>query len=178
MINRNENILSGVLLIGVILLLSTAIVFYLMKESEKEKRITLQRQVDTLSIEKQNLETKLKESEIATAQAESNIKFQDEKISILNKEIEDEKTANSKYAMKIQEKELELHALKMKIEESRAQKQEAEKKLERINEDYLNMKFQLENIMRTKEELEKKAKEIAEKEGVSLGTVVVKQSRN
>jgi hypothetical protein len=40
------------------------------------------------------------------------------------------------------------------------------------------MKFQLENLMKTKEELEKKAKEIAEKEGVSLGTVVIKRARD
>ena len=56
--------------------------------------------------------------------------------------------------------------------------EEAIADLEKLNERFLSMKFQLENLMKTKEELEVKAKEIVEQEGVSLGTVVIRQSRS
>ena len=68
--------------------------------------------------------------------------------------------------------------MKTKVEYIRAEKEYAVKSLEKLNEEYLNMKFHLENLIKTKEELEVKAKELSEKEGVALGTVVIKQSRN
>lgn len=163
---------------AVIILLFASGFLYIMKESEKDKRISLQRQADALTIEKQNLETKLKDSEIANVQIQSSVKFQEEKIDMLYKELEDEKTANSKNITKLQEKEFEIQNLRARIEESKAEIQEARKSAEALNEDRLNMKFQLENLIKTKEELEKKAKEIADKEGVSLGTVVIKRQEN
>ena len=41
--------------------------------------------------------------------------------------------------------------------------------------DQVRFKFQLDGLIKTKEELEKRAKDLAEKEGVSLGTIVVNQ---
>ena len=63
------------------------------------------------------------------------------------------------------------------MEDAKTEKGEALKNLEKTNEAYLGMKFQLENLMKTKEELEKKASEITEKEGVSLGTVIIKRNK-
>ena len=162
----------------IILLLFAVGSLYMMKENEKDKRINLQKQIDVLTVEKQNLEARLKEAEVAGVQATSSLKFQEEKISMLSKSIEDVKETNSKTVAKLQEKEYEIQNLKAKIEEAKADKQEVQKNLEKLNEDYLNMKFQMENLIRTKEELEKKAKDIVEKEGVSLGTVVIKRPAN
>lgn len=176
--NKDDKIFLIASFAVIILLLFAVVSLYVIKENEKEKRTNLQRQVDSLTIEKQNLEGKIKELELTGAQTASSIKFQEEKISALAKDLEDEKAAVVKNINVLQEKEFEIQSLKTKIEEMKAEKTEIQKSAEKLNEDYLNMKFQLQNLIKTKEELEKKAKEIAEKEGVSLGTVVIKRSNN
>jgi len=175
--NNNDRIFSILLLIAVIILLFAVNSLYMMKESEKDKRINLQKQFDGLTIEKQNIESKLKDAEIAYAQASSTVKVQEEKISALLKDLDEEKKTSGVNIAKIQEKESEIQRLKSKIEDVKAEKQSAILDLEKLNERHLSMKFQLENLLKTKEELENSAKELAEKEGVSLGTVVIKQSR-
>jgi len=95
----------------------------------------------------------------------------------LLKDLEEEKKTNGVNVAKIREEESEIQRLKAKIEEVKAEKQGVMTDLEKLNERHLSMKFQLENLLKTKEELENSAKELAEKEGVSLGTVVIKQSR-
>ncbi len=92
--------------------------------------------------------------------------------------LEDEKEARSKSRVSIQSKEMEVQSLKMKVDEIRAEKEDVARSLTKLNEDYLNMKFYLENLVKTKDELKARAKELSEKEGISLGTVVVKQMRN
>ena len=170
--------LSAISFITIILLLFTTIFLYIAKENEKDKRIGLQKQVEELTIKGQNFDAKLKETEIANAQMAASIKFQEEKINMLAKGLEDEKAANSKNIAKIQEMEFEIQSLKAKTEEIKAEKRGIARDLEKLYEHHLNMEFQLENLTKTKEELENRAREVAEKEGVSLGTVVIKQSNN
>jgi len=175
---KEGKVLSAISFITIILLLFTAIFLYITKESERDKRMGLQKQVEELTIKGQSFEAKLKETEIANAQMAASVKFQEEKMNMLARGLEDEKAANSKSIAKIQEKEFEIQNLKAKIEEIKADKRGIARDLEKLYEHHLNMEFQLENLVKTKEELEKKAMEISEKEGVSLGTVVIKQSRD
>ncbi|MDO8535934.1 MAG: hypothetical protein Q7S30_02870 [Candidatus Omnitrophota bacterium] len=177
MINEGK-VLSAISFIIIVLLLFTTIFLYITKESEKDKRISLQRQVEELTIKGKNFEDKLKETEITNAQMAASIKFQEEKINMLVKGLEDEKEARARSIASMQAKEIEAANLKAKIDEVKAQKEDVMRSLEKLNEEYLNMKFHLENLIKTKEELEVKAKELSEKEGVSLGTVIVKQERN
>lgn len=170
--------LSVISLVVIILLLFAVIFLYVTKESERDKRIGLERQIEELTMKGQNFEAKLKETEIANAQMAASIKFQEEKINMLAKGLEDAKEVNSKNAAKIQEKEFEIQSLKAKMEEIKTEKRGIAKDLEKLYEHHLNLEFQLENLIKTKEELEKRASELVEKEGISLGTVIVKQERN
>jgi chromosome segregation ATPase len=174
--NKDGNTLVTALIAVILALLMAVAVLYMMREGEKDKKTALQRQVDGLLAQQQNLEGRIKEMEIAEAQNSANMKFQEEKINMLTRQIEEEKASNDRMLARMQEKDIEIHNLRVKLEGAKAEKEEAVKKGERLNEDYLQMKFQLENLMKTKEELEKRAKDIAEKEGVGLGTVVIKQS--
>ena len=173
--NKDDRIFLIVSFVVIILLLFLAVYLYMMKENEKDKRMSLQKQFDVLTVEKQNLEARLKDADVANVQATSNIKFQEEKIDMLSKGLEEEKAANNKNIAKIQEKEFEIQNLKAKVDEVRGEKLESLRTLSRLNEEYMNLIFQLENLVKTKEELEKKAKEVAEQEGVSLGTVIIKR---
>lgn len=176
--NKDDKIFLIASFMVIILLLFAVVSLYMAKENEKEKRTNLQRQVDAMSVEKQNLEAKVRDLELAGIQTASSIKFQEEKISALAKDLEDEKAVVAKNITALQAKEFEIQSLKTRIEEMKAEKLDMQKNAEKLNEDYLNIRFQLENLIKTKKELEKKARAIAEKEGVSLGTVVIKRSNN
>lgn len=175
---KEGKILSAISLITIILLLFTAIFLSITKGSERDKRMGLQKQFEELTIRGQSFEAKLRDAEIANAQMAASIKFQEEKMNMLAKGLDDEKAVNSKNVAKIQEKEFEIQNLKAKIEEIQASKRGIARDLEKLYEHHLDMEFQFENLLKTKEELEKKAKELVEKEGISLGTVIVKQARN
>lgn len=176
--NKDDKIFLIASFMVIILLLFAVVSLYMAKENEKEKRTNLQRQVDGLSIEKQNFEAKIRDLELTGIQTASSIRFQEEKISALAKDLEDEKAVVAKNITALQAKEFEIQSLKTRIEEMKAEKLDMQKNAEKLNEDYLNIRFQLENLIKTKKELEKKARAIAEKEGVSLGTVVIKRSNN
>lgn len=174
-INRdNKLLIISLSIIGIILLCAT-ITLFVSKESEKDKRIATQKHLDEVIVAERNLEAKLKDAEIMNVEMKTNIKSQDEKIATLLKSLDEVKTANADLTAKIQEREVEAQNLKSKLEEERIEKEDLLKRHEKLNEDYLNLKFQLENLLKMKEELEKKVKELAEKESVSLGTVVIKQ---
>jgi len=158
------------------ILLITTIAFYVIKENQKEKIGTLQKHLDETTAAKQNLEVKLKDVEIANAEMKSAVAAKDEKIDMLNKYLEEQKTLNGKAISKLQERDFEIRSLKAKIEEEKAEKEELIKRSDKLHENYLNIKFQLANLIKTKEEMERKARELADKEGVSLGTVVIKQA--
>ncbi len=158
-----------------IILLSSAAVLYSMKESEKTQKLSFQKGLNEATTIKQALEDKLKETEIANAESRVTIKSLEDKISMLSQFLEDEKAANIDVTAKLQAKELDIQGLKLNVENVRAEKEDLSRRLGKLNEDYLNMKFQLGNMAKMKEELEKKVKEFAEKESVSLGTIVIKQ---
>ncbi len=164
------------LAIAYLLLFYSSVSLFVMKEGERDKRITLQKRFDDISVTKQELETKLKEIESANAEIKANVKFQEDKISMLTQRLEEEKSQNARSTAKFQEKEIQIQNLKVRIDEEKAEKAGMIKQLEKLNGDYLAMKVQLEYMMKSKEEVEKKAKEMAEKEDVSLGTIVITQS--
>lgn len=174
--NKEDNIFLLTAIIAIILLLFAVVSMYITKEREKDARINLQKQVDMLVVQKDGLESRLKETEALQAKALSDIRVQEEKIASLSKALEEEKASNASNVSKIQEKEFELRHIKMKVDEVTAEKKAAMSDMENMNERLLSMKFQLENLLKTKEEMEKKAKEIADQEGVSLGTVVIKRT--
>jgi len=176
--SKEGKILSAISLVIIVLLLLTSMFLYITKESEVDKKMALQKQVEELTAKEQVSEAKLKEMEIVNAQMGASIKFQEEKINTLTRELESEKEVRGKNLASIQAKEAEAENLKAKVEEIKAEKEDIVKNLEKLNEEYLNMKFHLENLIKTKEEMEAKAKELSEKEGISLGTVIVRQVRN
>lgn len=164
--------LSGLCLI----LLYTTLSFYNLKENESGKRSALQKTLDETNLAKGHLEDELKERERENAELENNVKSYEEKVTILSQRLEEEKIANNRSLAKVQEKESEIDRLKSELEEEGLEKEELLKRLERLNEDYLNIKAQLEAMLKAIEDKEKKVKEPSKEEGISLGTIVIKQT--
>ena len=165
-------ILISLSIVCFILLYST-FAFYVMEESEKGKRIVIQKKYDEVTTVKQDLEAKLKESDMLTVELKTRLKTQEDTIAATTKALEEEKTANNGNMLKLQERDSEIHGMKAALENEKAEKESILKKIEKTNEENINLKAQLDNMLKTKEEIDKKAKELIEKEGVSLGTIVV-----
>jgi chromosome segregation ATPase len=164
------------LAIAYLLLCYSSVSLFILKENEKDKRISVQKRLDEITAAKSELETKLKEAEAVNAEVRANIKFQEDKIALFTQRLEEERSTNARNGSKLQEKDIQIQNLKVRIEEERAEKSDMLKRLEKLSEDSLAMKVQLEYMMKTKEELEKKAKEMADRQDVSLGTIVISQT--
>lgn len=174
---KDGRVVTIALSITAVILLYAAIVLYVMKENERGKVTALQKRVEEVTVVKDLLEVKMKEVEIANAELKTAIKSDEEKITALTKTFDDEQAAHGRDVARLQQNEAELKSVKAKLDEERTERDDLAKRLERLNEEYLNLKFQLENLLKTKEEMERKAKEMADKEGVSLGTIVIKRSQ-
>lgn len=174
--NKNIRLVISIITGACIILLCMTTAFFIMKEGEKAARIALQKIHDETILEKQNLEEKLKAAEISNAELKAGIKAQDDKIAMLSQNLREEKAASDRNFATTQLKDSEIQRLKSRIDEEVEEKESLLKRIEKMNEDYLNIKFQLESLIRSKEEMDKRARELTEKEGVSLGTIVIKRA--
>jgi len=159
---------SAILLVGVIVLYSA-------KEGERAKKVSIQKELDTVAAAKLDAELRLRELEVANAGLMNDLAAQRERHNAVVKELENEKAMSRQHASAIKESDAKMGALMSKIDDLREERDSLMKDLEKLNEEYLNVKFYLANMLNTKEEMEKKAKELAEKQGVSLGTIVINQ---
>ena len=157
------------------ILLYSTMAFYVMEESEKGKKIVLQKRFDEVTAVKQTLETQLKEAEMANVELKTRLKTQEETIASITQNLEEAKSENSKNLFKLQGRENEIRGMKTRLANENIEKESLLKKIEKADAECINLKSQLDNILKTREETEKKAKESLEKEGVSLGTIVVEQ---
>ena len=172
---KNLKIFLTIFFVTSIVLLCTSLVLYTLKENEEEKKIALQKTLDEVIKAKESLEGKSKNLEVASAELKATIKSHEDRISALARSQEEERAKSDDYLAKMKQGEMEIKTLKSRLEEEGLEKEELLKRLNAVNEERLNLKFHLETLLKTKEELEKKAKELAEKEDISLGTIVIKQ---
>jgi chromosome segregation ATPase len=175
--NKDGKVFLIFLSITTVILLYSTIILFVIKESEKDKKMVLQKRLDEITVLKQDLESKVREIELANAEMKASLKIQEEKANMLSQRLDDEKSASGKYASQVQQREIEIQSLKSRLSEEKSEKDSLLGRIEKMNEEYLRLKFQLENMLKTKEEMDKRASELAEKEGVSLGTIVINQSR-
>lgn len=166
-------LIPAVIVISVFFLL--CIILYGMKEAESRMKANLQKRLDEAVVIEHDLEAKLRDFEVANAEMKTKMISQEEKIGILNKMLEDEKSAAVKSFASLQANEAEIANLKSELEQANMERDRLIKDMQSLNESYLNLKFQLQVMVETKEEMEARVKELVDKQGVSLGTIVINQ---
>ncbi len=159
--------------IACFLLLYSTVAFYVMEEGEKGKKNALQKKLDEITVLKQGTDVKLKDADALTVELKTRLKTQEETIADITKKLDEEKQTNAAGSLKLGERENEMRGLKVDLENSKAQAADLARKIAKANDDYLKIKLQMDNMSKAKEDAAVKSKEILEKEGVSLGTVVV-----
>ena len=160
------------------ILLYSTVAFYVMVEGEKAKRHVLQKKFDEVTIAKQDLESKLKESEALTVELRTRLKTQEETITLATQRLDEMTGTNNRNLFKLQARENEIRSMRARISGAVAEKDVLTARLAKASEDYINLRSQIENSSKTKEEIDRKAKETAEREGVSLGTIAMNQKKN
>ena len=98
------------------ILLYSTVAFYVMEESEKGKKIVLQKKYEELTTVKQDLEAKLKESEMLSVELKTRLKTQEDTIAATTKTLGEEKAASDRNMLKLQERESEIHGIKANLE--------------------------------------------------------------
>lgn len=155
------------------ILVCSTVAFYAMEEGERVKKLTVQKKFDDTLAAKQDLEQKLSAAEIGAVELKGRLKTQEDTIAALTGQIEAEKKANKDVLAKLQARENEIRDMSMRLETARSKEAALLANIDKVNNDYLALKTQVETVSKTKDEEDRKAKEVAEKEGVSLGTIVV-----
>ena len=114
------------------ILLYATVAFYVMEESEKGKKIVLQKKYEELTTVKQDLEAKLKESEMLSVELKTRLKTQEDTIAATTKALGEEKAASDSNMLKLQERESEIHGIKANLENEKAEKESILKKIETV----------------------------------------------
>jgi len=171
--NKDSRVALISLSVVCFILLYSTVAFYVMEEGEKGKKIVLQKKLGDMTAEKQELEMKLKEVETLSVELKARLKTQEDTIADMTKSLGDEKDANTANLLKLKSHEDGIKAMEARLESEIAEKENLVKRITKLTEDYQSIRSQSENENKTKEETDKKAKETMEKEGVSLGTIVV-----
>ena len=90
------------------ILLYSTIAFYVMEEGEKGKKNVLQKKYDEVTIVKQDLEAKLKETEMLTVELKTRLKTQEDTITTMTQRLDEEKAANGRNMLKLEDRESEV----------------------------------------------------------------------
>lgn len=155
---------------------STASVFYFLKEKEKNEKLSVSLQLTEAVSSQKKLEESLQTLRISGASLEEKVQSQEEIILTIKHSLDEQQALRQKAESEITIKESEIRELRAQVLRAEEEKRDLQSRLEKQYEDYYNMKTQLSTILKTKEELEAKAKELAENGPVSLGTVVIRQN--
>lgn len=155
------------------ILFYSTVAFYVMEETEKSKKIVAQKKLVEVTTEKQSLDSKLNEAEALMVELKTRLSTQEATIAEMTQRLDEERKANTNNMLKLKSRGNEIRGMKSKIINIEMEKEELIKKIAKLTEDYQNIKSQVENTAKTREDTEKKSKETMEREGVSLGTIVV-----
>ncbi len=173
--DRWERIPLIIFLILTMVLLYFNVNLFFSKERERSQRVSIEKRLDEVTAAKDEIETRLKETEAVNMEIRATLKAQEENMNFMTQRLNEEKASAAQALTVLREKDIEVERLRTKFEDGKELNEELLQRLEKLTEDYIDMKFQLEILRSSKEELEKKAQELAAKQDISLGTVVVEQ---
>jgi hypothetical protein len=160
-------------MLAVIFFVST-LSLYATKEGESRKKAEALKNLDAMAALKQDLDLKLNDALNQNNELKGVTKSYEDKIGELSRQFESQKNESLRSSKMLQDKELEVQSLKTKLDAERDEKDDLAKRLEKLYEEYVDIKQHLKNMLKTHAEMEKRAKELVEKEGISLGTIVIK----
>lgn len=153
------------------LCVSVALIF--IKESEKDKRLTLEARLDEILDINDELEQNLEELGFVNRDLETKLNGVQRELKGLTEDYSNEKNNSKLITAELDEQKKEVKKL---VDEVMAEKEEKVgfvQKLAQAENEYQKLRSQLEIVVQAKETLERKVKEIIAQKGVELERIVV-----
>jgi len=158
--------------------ITMAVIGFIGKEREYAKRLVVEDKFAIALKEKKNLEKELEEVKSAKELIEVEIAKLEKLSKDLSSQLEEAKQKNESVSAKLDASKVELTKVKIDLDTEKKERLAILKKLDSLQSDYDNIKNEALRLAKEKMDLEKGIAESAEKQPVSLDTIVVNPNDN
>ena len=172
--NKHLKIGLTLMIIASVFFICSTVVFYFLREGEKEKRIYLEGELNEIIEAKKMLAEDLDEIKIINNDLENKLGSSRAEAQRIAKDLEEEKKAKSKLSAQLDGEKEKSDGLMADIMKEKEERLSVLHQLAKAEEEYSRLKDQYELLAKAKETLEDKIKKMMEKKGVELERIEVK----
>lgn len=171
----NNSIKIGLILLilASVLFLCGAIAFFVMNETEKEKRSYLEKELETVIKAKDNLAKDLSSLKIQNRELESRLSSAKERAKAISEEVAREKEARRILAAQLEEEKKKAESLMADVMKEKEDRLNLVHQITKTEEEYQKLKEQFDLVVEAKETLEEKIKKMMAGKGVELERIEV-----
>ncbi|RKY37335.1 MAG: hypothetical protein DRP78_01400 [Candidatus Omnitrophota bacterium] len=158
---------------------SAGIALYVARETEINKRLKIEADLQVVSSSKREVETKLENIQVLKRQLELDLGQQKQNYKILLTQFNEEEQTNKNLTNDVAKKNKQMAILNGKLERLAKKNKKITFRLEKADKDYQKIKSQLTQVRTAKDALESKIirlSKVKNTEGVALGKIVVDNS--
>jgi len=170
---KNLKLGISLLVVTSVFFLCVSLALFFMKEDEKDRRISVEGELEETLAVNTELESGLEELKIVNTDLESRLDASENQVKTLNERLSREKEAHKATKAELAEQKKEARKLADQIVAEKEEKVGIVKKTSNVESENRRLKNQLELILQAKETLEKKVKEIISQKGVELEKIVI-----
>lgn len=171
--NKNLKIGIVLLLVASVLFLCSTVAFFIMKESEKEKRIYLEKDLEELMIAKDAIASDLEEIKITKNKLEIQLSSAKEEAERVARDLAREKEAKGLIESQLDQEKRRSDELMADVMKEKEERLSLVHRLSGAEEAYRDLKGQFDIMVEAKETLEHKLKDMMAKRGVELQRIEV-----
>ncbi|MCK4994813.1 MAG: hypothetical protein KAS13_07210 [Candidatus Omnitrophica bacterium] len=153
-----------------------AVVLYFLKQSELDKRLAVEKRLEQVETEYNELDKELEDTMLVKKQLEFDLELGQEKYRKISTDYKSAQDENEKLGKKLETKMKVIASLKSKLEKETNVSTKVSTKLERVSRDYDDIKTQLLQIRMAKEALENRIIQMSRKNrrnSVELEKIIV-----
>jgi len=174
----NRNFLIGVLLLVVasVLLLSSTVAFYILREAEKAKTALLKKELEGVVEMKNNIAGDLEEIKAKNWELESRLSSTSDQARKISEEFSKEKEIKDLMASQLEQERKKTEGLMAQVLKEKEERLNLSYKLSKVEEDYRKLKEQFELLLEAKEALEEKVRSMMKKKGIELEKIEVRSA--
>lgn len=176
--NKYVKIGLALLLAASVLFLCGTVVFFIEKENEKEKRISLESQLKETMDEKELIEKDLDELKTVNRDLEVRLSSAKEEARRIASELIIEKESKARFETRFIEEKEKREEMAVDLMKEKDERLGLMEKLSKAEESYRDIKKQFQILVEAKETLEYKIKGMLSKKGINLGKIEVKSRYN
>lgn len=171
---KNQKLVMGALSVICALCLVSAVALFFMKQIEVEKRVLLEKQMDSLTKEKTRISKELDDTVILKKDLETKLADVQERVKSTEGQLAEEKRSRESLFSQLETEKRESKRIVEELARLKDEKESIAKDFENIKGETSALRTQLESVQQAKEIVESRLKEILAKSEVDLDKIVVK----